>query len=679
MRKSGHGFGSRSRTLAVEPLEGRAMLAGNVSVSVSGGSLIVRGDNAANGVVISQVDEDTYAVTGFDLGANGNVATRINGQANGTLIFQDVTGDINVDLRNGNDLLGIGNSVDDLNALAEECGFGFGFGEGSGTASGSGTIDGIVAQQQVEGRFFVPRNLIVNTGNGHDGVAVIADVEFSSIINTGGGDDAVAYGNLGEFEDDLNVGFDLVIVTNAGNDEVCAEFLNVQGVINIQTGEGHDGVEVDDFDAGAIIVGTAGGHDFVDLDSFDTDREVVVTSTGGNDTVFIDDFSAGQGFGPNEQEGAGYVTVVTGAGNDDVELTDFDADGVVINTGEGHDGTPNDESPITVADASITHHLTIVTGGGNDLVLVEFVEAGNVVIDTGAGNDGTEEFPIEIYNVLFDNLTVVTGAGNDFVLIHSGGEEVSEIENNLTVNTGAGNDAVGVTEIDVGGYLNVILGAGNDLAAVGAFEGIGVTASSNGYFGLGVSVGKNLLLDAGAGNDQALIANVRVLNDLLALLGAGHDDLGILGFTYYPSEAEGESNDGLGTGIGNNLLIDAGAGDDDIEVAFVEVHNDFFAFLGAGKDNLEIGEANIGRDLLIDAGAGNDNVGIFDIFVKRNATILMGAGNDVLEIFSSDGDGQLRMYGGPGKDTLNNDMGIESNGQEEDVEVREFEVFNFID
>jgi hypothetical protein len=99
---------------------------------------------------------------------------------------------------------------------------------------------------------------------------------------------------------------------------------------------------------------------------------------------------------------------------------------------------------------------------------------------------------------------------------------------------------------------------------------------------------------------------------------------------------------------------------------------------GDGDDTIVV-TGDPAFEVLIDAGAGNDNVGIFDIFVKRNATILMGAGNDVLEIFSSDGDGQLRMYGGPGKDTLNNDMGIESKGQEEDVEVREFEVFNFID
>jgi hypothetical protein len=280
------------------------MLAGNVNVSVSGGSLVVRGDNAANGVFISQLDEDTYAVTGFDLGSNGNVSTRINGEANGSLVFDGVTGDINVDLRNGNDVLGIGNSPEDLIALALECGFEFDFGEGGG--NGGETDGGVIAQQQVEGRLFVPRNLIVNMGGGHDAVAVSADIERSAIINTGAGDDAVIFGTLPEFESDVHVGGSLIVNTGAGNDEVCATLATVDGIINVQTGAGNDGVEIGDFDAGAVIVGTAGGHDFVALGAFDSDREVVVTSAGGNDTVFINDFTAGN------------VTVVTGSGNDNV-------------------------------------------------------------------------------------------------------------------------------------------------------------------------------------------------------------------------------------------------------------------------------------------------------------------------------------------------------------------------
>jgi hypothetical protein len=615
-RQALRGVGLGRRALRVEFLEQRAMLAGNVNVFVEGGNLIVRGDNQDNLVLIEQVGDGEYAVTGFDFADSGlpgvqTGPTRINGEANGTVIVEGVTGDVNVDLRRGNDGLGIGNSVDDLLALADECGFGLGIG-GGGEEPPPENGEAIVLQQQVDGRFFVPRNLIVNTGDGNDGIAISADVEGAAIINTGNGSDAVAYGSAFELESDLFVGTDLVVLTGSGNDNVCALFVEVQGLINVQTGGGNDIVDLEEFDAGAVLVISGAGNDTVDINEFDTDRTVVVDTGAGNDFAFLDDFTAGQGFGPNEQEGAGYITVVTGAGNDEAELTNFDADGVVVDTGAGNDGTPVfDESPITVADAEITNHLVIVTGGGNDLVLVEFVEAGAVTIDTGAGNDGTVDFPVEVYNVLFDNLVLVTGGGNDNVYVHAGGgEDPSSIENNLIVNTGAGNDIVQVIEQTIGNDLNVSLGAGNDQAAIGADDEIGA-----GDIEVGMTVERNLLVDAGTGNDGLAIGDVDVLNDL-------------------------------------------------------------FAFLGAGNDLLFTFGAEVGGNALIDAGAGNDNVGIFACFFQGDLRIFMGSGNDTLTIAGSGGEGRLIAFGGSGRDTFNNDLGIDSNGSNDFSDIFEFEEFN---
>src|SRR5438132_14412100 len=71
--KSGSGVGYGHRTLKVEQLERRAMLAGNVSVSNIGGNLFVTGDNHDNAVLIQEVDDGdgkasthAYAVTGFN-------------------------------------------------------------------------------------------------------------------------------------------------------------------------------------------------------------------------------------------------------------------------------------------------------------------------------------------------------------------------------------------------------------------------------------------------------------------------------------------------------------------------------------------------------------------------------------------------------------------------------------
>ena len=63
-----------SRRLGLESLESRELMAGVVSVQVSGGNLRITGDGAANGVVVFQLGEGQYRV----LGANhGGSLTRI--------------------------------------------------------------------------------------------------------------------------------------------------------------------------------------------------------------------------------------------------------------------------------------------------------------------------------------------------------------------------------------------------------------------------------------------------------------------------------------------------------------------------------------------------------------------------------------------------------------------------
>src|SRR5262245_61795686 len=93
-RKLGFGVGYGHRRLAVESLEQRAMLAGNVDVFVAGGNLFVRGNNADNFVLIQEIDDGdeketthAYLVTGLDFDASalpnppfGGGETSINGE-----------------------------------------------------------------------------------------------------------------------------------------------------------------------------------------------------------------------------------------------------------------------------------------------------------------------------------------------------------------------------------------------------------------------------------------------------------------------------------------------------------------------------------------------------------------------------------------------------------------------
>src|SRR5437879_4178157 len=142
-QKLGSGAGLGRRMMVLEQLEGRSMLAGNVAVSVAGGNLIITGDNRDNAVLVQQGDNPgEYLITGFDFADSGVAGfqagpTTITGKGDvevpdlgGTSarLVHNVTGNIIINMNKGNDAVGVGNSIDDLIALADACGFGLGFG-----------------------------------------------------------------------------------------------------------------------------------------------------------------------------------------------------------------------------------------------------------------------------------------------------------------------------------------------------------------------------------------------------------------------------------------------------------------------------------------------------------------------------------------------------------------------
>ena len=158
-----------SRRVGFESLEGRLMMAanpfGNVQVNVVNGDLVLRGDNLQSDVQIVQTIVDGAPVAGSYYVAPRN-GTTINGLTNdGQPIgdyFENVTGDIRVNLYGGNDRLLLGNGSRDAN-------------------------------------FIVPRDLIIDMGGGAD--VVTADritVRDDASIVTGDGNDNVTFkGSVG--------------------------------------------------------------------------------------------------------------------------------------------------------------------------------------------------------------------------------------------------------------------------------------------------------------------------------------------------------------------------------------------------------------------------------------------------------------------------------------------------
>ncbi len=141
----------RERFLKFEPLESRAMLAGNVQAFVSGGTLFLRGDSDDNEITIEQSASRTFTVSSRD------GSTTINGESE--LTFTRVRKDVNIAMGSGDDVVELLGSEDDP--------------------------------------LWVVNRLRVNTGNGDDQV-LMSDVRALRLnIDTGSGNDTVNIGDSG--------------------------------------------------------------------------------------------------------------------------------------------------------------------------------------------------------------------------------------------------------------------------------------------------------------------------------------------------------------------------------------------------------------------------------------------------------------------------------------------------
>src|SRR5687767_8356137 len=88
----------------VEALERRCMLAGNVTVSVVDGDLMVRGDREPNAIVIAQATDGTYTVAGAV--DDDGLPTTVNGGASG--VFTRMDDDLRIRMGRGDDRMEIG-------------------------------------------------------------------------------------------------------------------------------------------------------------------------------------------------------------------------------------------------------------------------------------------------------------------------------------------------------------------------------------------------------------------------------------------------------------------------------------------------------------------------------------------------------------------------------------------
>lgn len=211
---------------AVEALEPRSLLAGNVLVGNVAGALTITGDDRSNAIEITQLGPGRYRVRGLPDGAG--LATRVNGGA--SFVVLGVVNDFVINMRRGDDYV---------------------FVRGDPLA------------------LTVPRHLRMTTVQGRDNI-VIQDstIRGTASIDTGVDNDRV------QFIRSRVMGATSV-VTHSGNDLVGMFTSRFDATVTVDTGDGDDNVLFGDRGPGLVgseFRGTVSVLLGIGTDHFETSR-----------------------------------------------------------------------------------------------------------------------------------------------------------------------------------------------------------------------------------------------------------------------------------------------------------------------------------------------------------------------------------------------------------------------
>ena len=280
------------RKLALETLEDRSLMAGNVTASMAGSKLVIQGDGEANHVVLSFDRATQRFLVGGQATAGG--ATTINGNATPPPGFPRVR-KISINLGDGDDTLEILNPGAADVVITQYFSINAGGGDDTVVFGRVGNAPGGAAPLASKVRTGAGIN--VQTGDGDDRIE-IANLEVGGglLIGTGAGDDAVLFVNeftpavdsptklfptrvrnqvsvhLGDGDDELSLrnlvaGGMVRVFDVSGIADIDLYNAKFGGKIDIDTGSQADDISLNFVQGTQLTIDTHAGADHVQLES----------------------------------------------------------------------------------------------------------------------------------------------------------------------------------------------------------------------------------------------------------------------------------------------------------------------------------------------------------------------------------------------------------------------------
>lgn len=637
----------------VETLEPRLAPAGTLILTTAGGVLTITGDDAANGILITDVP--------------GSAEWQINDFGGLTTTFI-------------------------LNGVETVAGFNIPAQNAIKATLGEGSDEMRILPSGSPSSMLLPGGITVNAGKGNDEVYLgTSSTQFLMVgavnVDLGEGDDTFDSTLSGTY------GGATKILGGLGNDTVRIEGVSADQVflkgLTVDVGKGDNTVVLDAFRlavAGALTVIDAGDTAItpsvtLSADTLTVDGAVSISVAAGTSSIVIGDeatdlqqFGAGLkitgGTGNDSvsfmgiQTIAGAVTVDLKAGNNQTTFETgsfFAAASLAILGGTGTDGVLLDNNSEVLVNAAFSLNLgaganTWTTDPGAQLM------AGSVSYLGGTGND-TINFSGADFRVL-GAMTINTGTDgtSNVNLDPSSSAYVGGL---LTVIGGKGTENIGFDTPDfrIGAGLRVSLGEGiNSLTTDGTLlqvvGGVAYTGGAgsdsliflNDSLIVSKAVGFN---SAGAGTNFLYFAGVTGSIGSVSYLGGTGADVLYLGnangTTTTRLTVNGALTGNLGSGQSTVLLADS---------QIQGVVNLTMAGKATENDSVTFYQSVFNSAVNITMGAGESDASFRDVFMRGNLTLNTGAGDDNVELETEADDGESYWFGlvkimtGAGADTI---------------------------
>lgn len=364
-----HRKSHRSRTLRFESLENRALLAGDVTVSVVNHNLLVRGDDGDDTVFVSSEADGSIDVYGLHTTINGTSST-----FNASSIQN-----LSIVLGDGNDSVNLAgySSIVPLFIVA----------------GGQPIVSQPAQPLQFSG------NVSIIAGNGNDTVGIgTTKISGNLSITLGGGNDSVGVGTT-----------------------------TVHGDVNIRGGDGNDSIFLSgppSLSTPIVVQPLYFPSSIIGPVPFS--QSVIATTTTSVSPSLVTWVTTSAQF-------QGNVSVTLGKGTDSVSVQDADIKGsLTIDTGAGRDIIEVGRPLITMANAAnltgngsdltIGGVMSVIGGGGGDQVTLNTLKAKIIDVVTGQGADN-----LSLAGATADALFAALGAGDDTFDTSNGNNSINSL------------------------------------------------------------------------------------------------------------------------------------------------------------------------------------------------------------------------------------------------------------